>query len=196
MILGLAAAARADVVIMQNGVKMEGVLGKDDDGNTTLEVSNGGFVVLDTATVVNIRTQTPAENAKIKGKWAKDEQAAADQDHFAAVQRAKGLVLYGDEWVTPSEFDRRLALDKLEVDRERAEHPEVRQVIITNNVQAHYHGGDVYGSAFARSRKLHYSYTTQPKYGASGNFIRKSEFSHSTSGHGGKYFDPSTGLYR
>lgn len=193
-----AGKARADIVVLQNGVKMEGILFVDEDHNQTLEVSEDGFVVLDTATVVEIRHQSRKENAKIIAQWENDGREAADKVKFAASQRARGLILLDGDWVTVDEYDRELAREKLEIERTKANHPRVRRATAVYRESRHSGGTTFYGSAFAPSRKLDYSYTTQPLYGASGNFIRKSEFVSPTSafGHGGKYFDPSTGLYR
>lgn len=200
-----AARAGADVVVLQNGVKMEGILATDEDGATTLQVSDDGYVMLDTATVVNIRKQTAAENARLKSKWSEqDTQAAAKElgdRKFVERQRAKGLIQYQDEWVTPAEFDRRLALDRLDVDRARASHPRVSQVNVVVEEQpasivtyySYYHAPRYY-------RKLDYATPAAPtrifQYSSSGNTIRRSEFSRPSSHPGATYFDPRTGLYR
>ncbi|MFI5346992.1 MAG: hypothetical protein ACHQ51_11520 [Elusimicrobiota bacterium] len=96
LLLGLLAVcgswARADIVTLQNGVKMKGILLPGEDGGTTLQVSSDGFVDIDTTTVVSIRKQSPKENAALKADWARqDNQEPAESiadKKFAEKQRA------------------------------------------------------------------------------------------------------------
>lgn len=135
LIVAGAPRARADVVILQNGVQMTGVLDKGSDGNMTLRVSQDGYVVLDSATVVSVQRQSKAENARLVAEWIASEEKAAVKDaedrKLAEVQRAKGLVQYQGEWMTPEQFDRQLALDRLDLARQTAERP-VTQIYVSN----------------------------------------------------------------
>lgn len=116
--------ARADVVTLRNGVKMTGILSEGEDG-LTLRVSDQGYVMLDSATVVGIQRADKAVNAKLLAGWKTaaeaDSRAEEVRTKYDEEQRAKGYVQYQGEWMTPSQFDRRLAIDRLEVDRLREE---------------------------------------------------------------------------
>ncbi|MBI3563610.1 MAG: hypothetical protein HY079_00275 [Elusimicrobia bacterium] len=122
LLAGLSTRASADVVTLSNGVTMTGVLSTTDDG-LTLRVSQDGFVVLDSATIVGVQRASKDENEKLVAGWKSADEEAAREDQarakYADEQRAKGMVQYQGEWMTPSQFDRRLALDRLEVDKLR-----------------------------------------------------------------------------
>jgi hypothetical protein len=201
-----AARARADVVTLRNGVKLEGILAQGEDDATTLRVSADGYVVLDTATVVDVQRQTAKENARLQAGWAAQDRQAAEKERddkkFAETQRAKGLIPYQGEWITPAEFDRRLALDKLDVERYRAAHPAVPPAAVEAGEPPPsylYTYTSLYYRA-PRRRKLDYSESRDlPRingFSSSGNFIRRSEFYRPDPHPGAHYFDPSTGLYR
>lgn len=198
-----ATPARADVVTLKNGVKMEGLLTTDEDGATTLQVSDDGYVTLDTATVVNVKKQTAEENARHKAKWTEQNRQSTEKEQgaqkFAENQRAKGLIPYQGEWVTPTEFDRRLALDRLDMERDRAAHPMISQVNVVVESQSSSYFNYYYYRAPSR-KKLNNSAFEAPtrifNYSSSGNFIRSSEFARPSAHEGSNYFDPRTGLYR
>lgn len=124
--------ANADLVVLQNGVRMTGVLETNADGESVLRVSQDGLVVLDSSTIVSVQRQTKAENSKLVAGWAASEAeaeaAAREEKKFAERQRAKGLVLYRGEWMTPSQFDRQLESDKL--DKSPVDH----RAVVVNNV--------------------------------------------------------------
>lgn len=204
LLLCCAAGARADVVTLQNGVTLEGVLAKEEDGTAILQVAVDGYVVLDTATVTDMRTQSAAENARLKARWAEEDarEAARERERlrFAATQRAKGLIPYRDDWVTPAEFDRRLALEELAVRREygaRTTAPPVQ--IVVNEESDGLYLYTTLGRA-ARFKKRGTSFNNSPapmaEFSSSGNFIRPSEFVRRGVHGNSHYFDPSTGLYR
>jgi hypothetical protein len=200
-----AARARADVVVFPNDVRMDGILTAAGDGTTELQVSANGFVGLDTATVVSVLKQSAAENARLRSQWAdQDLKAVAVAKvrlELVERQRAKGLVPYRGEWVTTAEFDRRLALEELDVQRERAEHPAtaVQEVVVVADQQANassvylyylpHRGKRFYSAEFGVPRRIN-------PYSSSGNIIRASEFVRPNVHPGTNFFDPSTGLYR
>lgn len=119
-----APAARADVVTLRNGVKMTGVLTEDESG-LTLRVSDDGYVGLDSATVVGVMRASRVENEALVASWKATAERETREDRDRAKyddeQRAKGYVWYQGEWMTPAQFDRRLALDHLEIERQREE---------------------------------------------------------------------------
>lgn len=204
LLLSGAVPARADVVALTNGASLEGVLTRTADGESLLQVATDGWVILDTATVTGVTAQTPAQNAALKAKWAEDDarEAARERERrrYAESQRAKGLILYGDEWVTRGEFDRRLALEELALKRRR-EAPravrEVRAAVEEPPEDGLFTYTTLAPNARLRRRRSRGSAAAPlAEFGASGNFIRSSEFLRPGAHGSAHYYDPSTGLYR
>jgi hypothetical protein len=203
LLAGAAARAAADRVALRNGVALEGILEPGSGGSRTLLVSTDGFVVLDSATVVAISTASAAENARLRARWAADDARAAARERaarlFAAARRREGLIPLDGEWVTPAEYDRRVAREKPDPERERAAPPPAARVLVTVNEAAPL-------TVMRRFRPRRLRRFRDPDEGvrslfpasASGNFIRRSEFAGPGSpfGRGGLFFDRETGLYR
>jgi len=197
------ARVRADIVTLQNGVTLGGVLAKEEDGTTILQVAVDGYVVLDTATVTGLRTQSAAENARLKARWAEEDarEAARERERlrFTERQRAKGLIPYGDDWVTPAEFDRRLALEELAVRRDRGARAAPPVHIVVNEAPDELYLYTTLGRAAhfkKRGASLDNSPAPMAEFSSSGNFIRPSEFVRRGVHGSSHYFDPRTGLYR
>lgn len=198
-----AARAAADEVALRNGVVLEGVLEPGSGGSRTLLVSTDGFVVLDPATVVAVSTASAAANARLRERWAADDARAAAREKearlFAAAQRRKGLIPLDGEWVTPAEYDRRLAREKLDLERGRPAPPPPARVTVTVEAAA----PPVTTWFFPPRRPPRFRYADEGDsrlfpVSASGNFIRRSEFAGPGAlfRRGGLYFDRSSGLYR
>lgn len=113
LLLLLAPAAHADLVQLVDGKTMSGIVTRKTDAELDLQVDEEGTVTIASDTVKSVDLQSAKENKELKAKWRADrlkQQATEDeQRRYAESQRAKGLVLYEDEWMTPEEAKHRLA---------------------------------------------------------------------------------------
>ena len=136
-LLALAAApAAADVVLLHNGVRLEGLV-REGDSELTVQVSADGWVVLDPDRVLGIERGGPRDNERLRAAWREGERLVREQEKrdleerlFVQRQREKGLTLHEGEWLTASQMGLRLERERLELERLRLSRPPAPPVLI------------------------------------------------------------------
>lgn len=106
--IGLAAVSvRADIIILKNDQELEGIIIKSSRGSIELQVSDKGFVSIDSATVVSVKRETVKQNSDRVLAWREQSlRALKEAQVMEAVERSqadKGLVKFKGEWMTPAE---------------------------------------------------------------------------------------------
>lgn len=123
--------ARADLVTLGNGTKLKGIVIDTDAQGVEFQVDEEGFVFLDTTTALSVQHETPQQNKELKLLWrsqrSAQEKLESDARIFAAAQRAKGLSLYGSEWLPDKEVEQKLKAAALEQQKPRREQPNYRE---------------------------------------------------------------------
>jgi hypothetical protein len=113
LLLAALAPARADVVNLANGNAMAGIVVETTAEGVNLQVDDEGFITVDSSTIASVKKETAEQNERRRAKWREDRKKAEDAEAgkaaYAEKQRAKGLVLYEDEWMTPVEARQRMA---------------------------------------------------------------------------------------
>lgn len=112
------ATAMADVIILNTGVEKEGVILQEDENEIKLQTKLGttGFPRDLIESIVRVSEK---ENDQLLLRWDREkelrERAKVERVKrlraFEAEQKAKGLVKYKDEWMTPTEAEARLRAD-------------------------------------------------------------------------------------
>lgn len=120
--LAPAVPARADVIVFKSGLRKVGLI-ESETPETIRFRTRLGTTGISRDFIAQIERGTPEENAALQRYWAEEAQAAAanrerqaelrrareqEQQAFEEVQRAKGLVKFDDEWLTPHEAELRL----------------------------------------------------------------------------------------
>jgi hypothetical protein len=118
LLLLFASSSRADVVQLVNGKALSGIVTRRTESELDLQVDEEGTVTIATDTIKSVEMQAATDNKELKAKWRADrikqEADEAEKRRYAEAQRAKGLVLYEDEWMTPAEAKQRLAVQEAE----------------------------------------------------------------------------------
>lgn len=131
-LLALASAARADVIVLKDGRRVEGEIAREDGASVVVRTGLGELTFARSEIVEIVRKKTPrAEFAEREarartaqeffelGEWARGQKLESlarkawkravelDGQHALARERL-GFVRHGDEWLTPDERDARL----------------------------------------------------------------------------------------
>ena len=103
--LAAQAPAWADLVLLSNGQAIEGIVVRQSDEQVVLQVAWEGYVVLDRASLKKIEPASEADRKTLLDRWKQEHQAYLDQEErrrqFEAEQRARGLILYDGQWMSP-----------------------------------------------------------------------------------------------
>lgn len=120
---------QADVVYLDNGREVEGVVLRQTDDEVVVRVTWQGHVVLDRASVLRIDRSSEADRQALLSQWQQEDEAFKKQQHqqrdFEQQQQAKGLVLYHGQWVTKEELaDIKSDVQTAHVERKKREEAE------------------------------------------------------------------------
>lgn len=101
--------AKADIICLKSGVKIEGIIEEETD-ETVIIAINIGKVTYPKTHIESISKSSNEENAKLKEEWAalKGEREAEqrEREKFIAEQKTKGLIFHQGQWITREEFEK------------------------------------------------------------------------------------------
>ncbi|MFH1854195.1 MAG: peptidase MA family metallohydrolase [Candidatus Omnitrophota bacterium] len=99
----------ADAVYLKNGSKVTGIIVKESDDSVDIKINIGAVVTFFRRDIERVEKDADNESARLEESWeaAKMEREKREiQDDYADEERAKGLVEYKGELVTPEEKER------------------------------------------------------------------------------------------
>jgi len=103
--LAWSAPAQADIVHLSNGQRVEGIVVSESPSGVRIQMDVQGYMTVSREFVNEIVREDAAVNDARLERWrAEHEEARIRQearDAFEAEQRAKGLVKYQGDWITP-----------------------------------------------------------------------------------------------
>ncbi len=103
-------AVGADIVCLNNGNIIEGIVVEETDAVLQLEVFLNARISFARQDIAYVKTWDQDKNQALREKWIKDrearEKAELTRQVFEAEQKAKGLVKYRGEWVSEGEKDK------------------------------------------------------------------------------------------
>lgn len=134
------AAASADVLTLQNGVELKGIITDETKQDYTIEVAPRGYTTVGKEQVVKVVRASAKENKKVREEWQAQEEEKrlqeVDEEAFEERQRARGFVKVDGEWLTEEEAALRLYGDRLQRRRLQTGSSTVYNVTVVNQAAA------------------------------------------------------------
>ncbi|MFA5388461.1 MAG: peptidase MA family metallohydrolase [Candidatus Omnitrophota bacterium] len=110
MVLFPCGQAFCDMVYLNNGNRVRGIITKETDKSVELKINLGAKVTFSKNDIKSIERESEEQHAKLEKAWGagrnRTEVREITKDIFEEEQLAKGLVKYKDKWVTPEEKER------------------------------------------------------------------------------------------
>ncbi len=110
VIISPADVAFADIICLNNGNIIEGIIAQDTEKSLEVEVFLNARITFAKRDIAYVKEGTEKENQALRKKWLEDkkerEEAERIRQEFEAQQQAKGLVKYQDKWISESEKDK------------------------------------------------------------------------------------------
>ena len=110
VIISLAQTAQADIICLKNGNAIKGIVVQETGDIVKLEAFLGAKITFNKQDIAYVQIWDKQKNQALREKWLKEkkERQAAElaRQEFEAEQRSKGLVKYGDRWVSKAEDDK------------------------------------------------------------------------------------------
>ena len=110
VVMGLSAQPRvwADALTLANKQTIEGIIVQETASQIKVQVAWQGYVTIDHETVVGITRGDAREHEQLLARWHEEFQTdrQREQAHrdVEAAQRARGLMKYQGEWISPEDL--------------------------------------------------------------------------------------------
>jgi hypothetical protein len=149
--------AIADVVDLNNGVAMTGIVSEETKDSVKLQVGEGGYVDLDRSTVAGIHRQTAAENKRLLSGWRSESEGAeapAEVEKALAPESAPDvLTLYEGRWLSAAEMAHTQKVDDDELGTGPVDQALVTEIVHKSAAQATTQEADLLRQSWSFERR-------------------------------------------